>query len=192
MYVHHSLWITFGAVERCTISARKPGAGNLGTPGFVSQGGTRTYNRPGCAVFVSQGGQRSCEGGVRSAECRMQSERLNKSNGSDLTQRPQAGRPGNGEKHCGLRSAECGMTTATGNGQRREAGTTRAEKRTAARGLAPRGKGVTAASARKGNGNAAPGSVRDRQGDAWGVPCSGACAGTGRVPRCAQRANQGS
>jgi len=63
--VHPSLLITFDAVERYTISAGKPGAGNLGTPVFVSRGGTRTYNRPVDAVFVSQGGQRSCEGGER-------------------------------------------------------------------------------------------------------------------------------
>ena len=30
---------------------------------------------------------------MRSAECRMQSEKLNKGNAGDLTQRPQAGRP---------------------------------------------------------------------------------------------------
>jgi hypothetical protein len=41
---------------------REQGTGNLGTPVFASQGGTRGYKRPIRAVFVNQGGKRSYEG----------------------------------------------------------------------------------------------------------------------------------
>jgi hypothetical protein len=99
-------------------NSQKPGTGNggqatgnLGTPVAVSQGGTRSYNRPACAVFVSQGGQRSYECGVWSAESKARSQtpapepvRTRGRNGCPFSRRT-----------CPPRAAGIGQRPGTGN-----------------------------------------------------------------------------